>query len=68
MILDTNGISSMVVNGMMSDLEKLFYAKELMIYEAYSKGNIDNEEFFAELHALSEWYMKERDQQLGDKT
>lgn len=46
---------------MMTDLEKLFYAKELMIYEAYSKGNIDNEEFFAELHALSEWYKKERE-------
>lgn len=45
---------------MMSDLEKLFYAKELMIYEAYSKGHIDNEEFFAELQALSDWYTRER--------
>ena len=45
----------------MTELEKLFYAKEVMIYEAYSKGNIDNEEFFAELQALSDWYMRERE-------
>jgi len=43
----------------MTELEKMFYAKQLMIHEAYSKGNIDNEEFFAELQALLDWLVKE---------
>lgn len=44
----------------MTDLEEQFYIKQDMIFDALKDGQIEYDEFYAELDALSRWYIKER--------